>query len=87
MRYKFFLLILGTVCFTLSPFFSWADEVKGPDPNPAQIVQGPIPEKKDNPNPPVSNPCPEVKSESTSQDPKLPDPAAIKIQEGPNAED
>lgn len=87
MRYKFFLLILGTVGFTLSPFFSWADEVKGPDPNPAQTLQGSIPEKKDNPIPSISNPCPEVKPESTSPDPKLPSPAGIEIQEGPNAKD
>ncbi len=87
MHNKYLLLTISVVCLILSPFFSWADEVKGPDPNPAQIVQGPIPDKKDNPNPPVSNPCPEVKSESTSQDPKLPALAAVKIQEGTNAED
>ena len=87
MHNKYLLLTIGMVCFTLSPFFSWADEIKGPDPNPAQILQGPIPDKKDNPNPPISNPSPEVKSESTSQDPKSQAPAAAKIQEGTNAED
>ena len=87
MHNKFLLLTIGLVCFSFSPSFSWADDVKGPDPNPAQTVQGPIPNKIDCPNPPVSNLSPEVKSGSTSQDPKSQAPAAIKIQEGTKAED
>ena len=87
MHNKCLLLTLVMVCFSLSPSFSWADEVKGPDPNPAQTVQGPIPNKINNPNPPISNPSPEVKSGGASQDPNSQAPAAIKIQEGTNAED
>jgi len=87
MRYKCILLPLVMVCFSLSPFFSWADEIKGPDPNPAQTLQGPIQDKKNNPNPPISTPSPEVKSNCTSPDPKPQAPSAIKIQEGTNAED
>jgi hypothetical protein len=87
MRYNCLLLILLMVCFALSPSFSWAEDVKGADPNPAQTVQGPSADKTDNPKPPISNPSPEVKPESASQDPKSQAPAAIKIQEGTNAED
>ena len=86
-RFKCLLLTLGMVCFSFSPFFSWADEVKGPDPNPAQTLQGLIPDKKNNPNPPISNPSPEIKSGCASQDPNPLTPPAIKIQEGTNAED
>ena len=75
------------VCLTFSPFLSWADEIKGSDPNPAQTLQGPIPDKINNPNPPISNPSPEVNCEKTSQDPKSKAPAGVKIQEGTKAED
>jgi hypothetical protein len=87
MHNKYLLLTIGLVCFSLSPFFSRADDVKGPDPNPAQNVQGPIPNEIDCPNPPVSNLSPEVKFGSTPQGPKSQAPAAIKIQEGTKAED
>jgi hypothetical protein len=87
MRNKCLLLVLVMVCFSLAPSFSWAEDVKGADPNPAQTVQGPIADKTDNPNPPVSNPSPEVKPGSTSQVPNLLAPPAVKIQEGTNAED
>jgi len=56
-------------------------------PNPAQTLQGPIPDKKNNPNPPITNPSPEVKSDCASQDPKSQAPAGVKIQEGTKAED
>jgi len=75
------------VCFTFSPSFSRADEVKGPDPSPAPTLQGPIPDKINIPNPPLSNPSPEVMFGGASQDPNSKAPAAIKIQEGTNAED
>jgi hypothetical protein len=86
MHNKYILLTLGMVSFTLSPSFSWADDIKGPDPNPTPTVQGPISDKINNPNPHVSNPSPEIKFGTASPDPNSPAPAAIKIQEGTNAE-
>jgi len=86
-RYKFLLLVLGLVCFSLSPSCSQADEIKRPDQNLTQPVQGPIPDKINNPNPSIPNPSPELKSGGASQDPNPLPPTAIKIQEGTNAED
>jgi hypothetical protein len=87
MRYKHLPLILGMVCSILYPFFSWADEIKGPDPNPTQTIQGPIPDKIKPSDSPVSNPSLAAQSGSTAPDPNVQTLSPVKIQEGTNAED
>jgi hypothetical protein len=87
MEYRFLLLTLGLVFFTLFPFFSQADEIKGTDSSLAQTPKGPGPYQTNNPNHAISNPSPEAKSGSNSPDQSSTAPPAVRIQEGTHAED
>jgi hypothetical protein len=87
MRYKYLPLILGLVCSALYPFFSWADEIKGPDPNPTQILQVPVPDKIKPSDSSVSNPSLAAQSGSTVPEPNSQTLFPVKIQEGTSAED
>ena len=86
MGYKFILPALSIIWISLSPFPSWADDVKGGAPKIIQTIEVPIEDKATNPKTHISNPSPEGAPKNKAPDPESQAAPAVKIQEGTDAE-